>query len=97
MALIVRVSLFVRLLLIFSSHAGGTQDFVSSLGRNASEYAVGALPHAAFLPKSWAGPISVPNTTNDELFFWLFQAETETDNLISARAAIIATDLLTEF
>lgn len=87
MATIIRVSLFVRmlLLLIFSSHVGGTQNFVTSLGRNASEYAVGALPHATFLPKSWAGPISVPNTTNDEFFFWLFQAETETDNLISAR------------
>ncbi len=86
MATIIRVSLFVRfLLVIFSSHAGCTQNFVTSLGRNASEYAVGALPNAAFLHKSWAGPILVPNTTNDELFFWLFQAETETENLISAR------------
>ncbi len=86
MATIVRISLFVRLLLmISSSRARGTQDFITSLGRNANEYAVGALPHAAFLGKSWAGPIAIPNTTNDELFFWLFQAETETNNLISAR------------
>ena len=86
MATINRLSFFVRLLFMtVSCRAGGTRDFATSLGHNASAYAVGALPRAEFLPQSWAGPISIPNTTNDELFFWLFQAETETNNLISLR------------
>ena len=76
MAKIIAMSFLVRLLLlVMSSHAG--------IGRNASKYAVVALPHAEFLPKSWAGSISIPNTSNDELFFWLFQAEIPTNNLIS--------------
>ena len=55
-------------------------------GRDASKYAVGSLPNVNFdLPASWAGQISVPNTPNDELFFWLFEAEVpgQCDNLIS--------------
>ena len=55
-------------------------------GRDVSEYAVGNLPNVSFeLPASWAGQISVPNTANDELFFWLFEAEVagQCDNLIS--------------
>ncbi len=55
-------------------------------GRDASEYAVDNLPNVNFdLPASWAGQISVPNTANDELFFWLFEAEVagQCDNLIS--------------
>ena len=84
MATIAYLFLLVRLLfLIFSSHAVDTLDFTTSLGCNASKYVVGALPHADFLPKSWAGPISISNTTNDELFFWLFEAEIKTNNFIS--------------
>jgi len=84
MATIFYMSLLVCLLtMIVSSHAVDTLDFATSLGRNASKYAVGALPHADFLPKSWAGPISIPNTTNAELFFWLFEAEIKTNKLIS--------------
>ena len=55
-------------------------------GRDASKYAVGSLPNVNFdLPASWAGQISVPTTPNDELFFWLFEAEVprQCDNLIS--------------
>ena len=55
-------------------------------GRDVSKYAVGNLPNVNFeLPASWAGQISVPNTANDELFFWLFEAEVvgQCDNLIS--------------
>ena len=54
-------------------------------GRDAREYAVGSLPHVDFeLPASWAGQISVPNT-NNELFFWLFEAEVagQCDNFVS--------------
>lgn len=50
---------------------------------SADKFLVGSLPNVNFsLPKSWAGQISVPNTTNDELFFWLFEAETKTNDLI---------------
>ena len=55
-------------------------------GRDASKYAVSSLPKFNFvLPASWAGQVSVPNTPNDELFFWLFEAEVagHCDNLIS--------------
>ena len=55
-------------------------------GRDASRYAVGSLPNVNFdFPTSWAGQISVPNTANDELFFWLFEAGVpgQCDNLIS--------------
>ena len=84
MAKIITMSFLVRLLLlVMSSLAGTTHKSATSIGRNASKYAVVALPHAEFLPKSWAGPISIPNTFDDELFFWLFQAEIPTNNLIS--------------
>ena len=55
-------------------------------GSSASEYAVGCLPDVSFdFPASWAGQIPVQNISNDELFFWLFEAENEveSDNLIS--------------
>ena len=55
-------------------------------GGDASKYTVGSLPNVEFdLPASWAGQVSVPNTLNDELFFWLFEAEVagQCDNLIS--------------
>lgn len=55
-------------------------------GASANKYAVGCLPEVDFdLPASWAGQIPIPNTTNDELFFWLFEAENQdlSDNLIS--------------
>ena len=54
--------------------------------RDASKYAVGSLPNVNFdLPASWAGQVSVPNTPNDEFFFWLFETEVagQCDNLIS--------------
>ena len=55
-------------------------------GRDVSEYAVVNLPNVNFNPPaSWAGQISVPNSVNDELFFWLFETEVagQCDNLIS--------------
>ena len=55
-------------------------------GGDASKYTVGSLPNAKFdFPASWAGQAPVPNTPNDELFFWLFEAEVagQCDNLIS--------------
>ena len=57
-----------------------------SLGPNIQRYAVGSIPDVSFkLPKSWAGQIKIPNTKNDELFFWLFETENQKhgDDLIS--------------
>ncbi|KAA6410377.1 MAG: serine carboxypeptidase [Lasallia pustulata] len=68
--------------------ACGTENspnIAASLGTNATRFAVGNLPDLGFeLPQSWAGQISVPGTTNDELFFWLFAAEDQSlsDDLI---------------
>lgn len=60
------------------------RDFGQSLGPNVKHYEVGALPNVTFpLPLSWAGQIHIPNTKDDELFFWLFEAETPSNNLIS--------------
>jgi len=54
-------------------------------GLENSKYAVHQLSNLTFqLPSSWAGEICIPGTKN-ELFFWLFAAETikANDNLIS--------------
>src|SRR6266498_5331227 len=50
------------------------------------QYQVHELPLVSSLPPSWAGRIAVPDSTNgDQLFFWLFRAEDETndENFIS--------------
>ena len=58
----------------------------NATGNQSSTYHVGSLPWINFpLPDSWAGPIRIPGTKNDELFFWLFGTEDSQydDNLIS--------------
>lgn len=53
-------------------------------GPNLAKFAVGHLPNVTFnLPASWAGQISIPGSEDDNLFFWLFQAESPSDTLIS--------------
>ncbi|KAI4238160.1 MAG: hypothetical protein LQ352_007893 [Teloschistes flavicans] len=48
----------------------------SNLGQDVTKYYVHSLPNVTFsLPPSWAGQIPIPGVSNDELFFWLFQAE----------------------
>ncbi|KAL9576649.1 MAG: hypothetical protein Q9212_006928 [Teloschistes hypoglaucus] len=48
----------------------------SDFGTDVTPYAVHAIPNVSFpLPASWAGQIPIPGVSNDELFFWLFQAE----------------------
>lgn len=65
-------------------------NIATSLGTNATRFAVGYLPdlNGSSLPQSWAGQISVPGTTDDELFFWLFAAEdqAQSDDVISERS-----------
>ena len=57
-----------------------------TFGSSAAKYAVQRLPGVEFhIPANWAGQIPIPGTSNDELFFWLFEAENSnySDNLIS--------------
>ncbi|KAI9874851.1 MAG: hypothetical protein M1830_009184 [Pleopsidium flavum] len=60
------------------------QRSLPQLGPSNSTYAVNRLPNITYpLPASWAGEILIPGT-QDELFFWLFAAESSTssNNLI---------------
>ena len=70
-----------------------SSNIAALLGTNATKFAVGDLPDLGFkLPQSWAGQISVPGTTNDELFFWLFAAEdqSQSDDLISKYKELVS-------
>ena len=71
--------------LIPSTQAGaGSPYFARSLGPNVHKYAVGKLPDVDHkLTPSWAGQIPVQGTKDDELFFWLFEAETQSNELLS--------------
>ena len=64
--------------------AASSGDFSMSLGPRVQKYAVGELPLVSYeLPASWAGQIRVPGKKDDELFFWLFEAESKSSDLIS--------------
>ena len=74
-------------LLLFVGRAENFRSFGLRLGPNVTEYAVGKLPDVRYdLPPSWAGQVYIPGTKNGELFFWLFQAEYESEDLISKLA-----------
>lgn len=78
-----------------SSHGYGVKNhhLEIALGPAVQQYAVGALPSVNFqMPTSWAGQIPIPGTPNDELFFWLFQAEEPSNDLISGFYAIAFED-----
>lgn len=66
-------------------HAGADSPFFSkSLGPSVQKYAVGKLPNVSYeLTASWAGQVRVPGKKDNELFFWLFEAEVESQDLIS--------------
>ncbi len=84
-------------LLLVAGLARGAEEYFSHASRSVNssyldfgpavdKYMVGNLPNVNFdLPGSWAGQIPVANTSNDELFFWLFAAENQAPsaNLIS--------------
>jgi len=84
-------------LLLIAGLARGAEEYFSHAPRSVNssyldfgpavdKYMVGNLPNVDFdLPRSWAGQIPVANTSDDELFFWLFAAETQAPsaNLIS--------------
>lgn len=55
-----------------------TSAICPPFGPNIDQFAVDPLPNVDFpLPQSWAGLLRVPDTKNDQLFFWLFEAESE--------------------
>ncbi|KAL9013125.1 MAG: hypothetical protein Q9173_002168 [Seirophora scorigena] len=57
----------------------------SLASHTATHFAVHSLPNVSFpLPPSWAGQIPIPGPSDDQLFFWLFQAESQdaSQNLI---------------
>lgn len=61
---------------------GDCQKNTSCLDPNgtASEYLVHDLPNVTFqLPLNWAGQIEVPQIADTEFFFWLFEAENQTN------------------
>ncbi|CAO1600968.1 hypothetical protein XANCAGTX0491_004638 [Xanthoria calcicola] len=48
----------------------------STLNPNVTAFAVRSLPNVTFhVAPSWAGQIPIPGVADDQLFFWLFQAE----------------------
>ncbi|KAL8711618.1 MAG: hypothetical protein Q9220_004028 [cf. Caloplaca sp. 1 TL-2023] len=53
-----------------------TKLLAPKLNSSAISYAVNSLSNVDFpLPPSWAGQIPISGASNNELFFWLFQAE----------------------
>lgn len=86
-------SVSLVLLLIASLAPRSVNSSYLEFGPAVNRYSVGELPDVNFnLPASWAGQIPVPttNNSNDELFFWLFEAETQVPsaNLISRNSVI---------
>lgn len=66
---------------------GDAKTYGFSFGPNSNLFAVGDLSGINFqVPQSWAGQVPVPEMANDELFFWLFQAEKPSNDLISKEA-----------
>lgn len=65
-------------------------NFSMGLGPSVIPYLVGDLPDVQYkLPLSWAGQIHIPNNKTSKLFFWLFEAETQSNNLISQYFTVI--------
>lgn len=68
----------------------GKANFSMGLGPSVMPYLVGDLPDVQYkLPLSWAGQVHVPNNKTSKLFFWLFEAETQSNNLISQYFTVI--------
>lgn len=71
---------------VFSlNHLGPkSRDITQEFGPNITRFAVHDLPEVNFsIPASWAGQIPIPNSIDNQLFFWLFEAESASDDLIS--------------
>lgn len=84
MLLLFQASLLMQLIFLLPLAGADSGYFSSSLGPSVQKYAVGKLPQVSYeLNPSWAGQIRVPGKKDDQLFFWLFEAESESQDLIS--------------
>lgn len=90
MALSITLLCLLIQLLARSVLLAAAPNVVPSLASHtATHFAVHSLPNVSFpLPRSWAGQIPIPGPSDDQLFFWLFQAESQdaSQNLISKRS-----------
>ena len=80
------VQVLAQVLALVLSAEAAPKLLPSSLNPDVTHFAVDSLPNVTFsLPPSWAGQISIPGLADDQLFFWLFQAEDRnaSENLIS--------------
>lgn len=87
--LIQLVSVLVQLIFLLPHARAGADSghFSTSLGPSVQRYAVGKLPQVSYqLNSSWSGQIGIPGKKGDELFFWLFEAESESQDVISMLA-----------
>ncbi|KAL8808084.1 MAG: hypothetical protein Q9182_000362 [Xanthomendoza sp. 2 TL-2023] len=76
----------VQLLALSKPTTASPKLLPSTLSPNVTRFVVRSLPNVTFrVPPSWAGQIPIPGISDDQLFFWLFQAENHnaSQNLIS--------------
>lgn len=76
MAFFSSLTRFVQLLALPWPATAASKLLASALNPNVTRFAVHSLPNVTFhLTPSWAGQIPIPGVADDQLFFWLFQAE----------------------
>ncbi|KAI4266561.1 MAG: hypothetical protein L6R38_008668 [Xanthoria sp. 2 TBL-2021] len=76
MALFSSLACLVQVLALALSARAAPKLLPSTLDPNVTRYAVHSLPDVSFhMTPSWAGQIPIPGVADDQLFFWLFQAE----------------------
>ncbi|KAL8978597.1 MAG: hypothetical protein Q9205_005853 [Flavoplaca limonia] len=67
---------FVQLLALPWPATAASKLLASALNPNVTRFAVHSLPNVTFhVTPGWAGQIPIPGVADDQLFFWLFQAE----------------------
>ena len=76
MALFSSLNWIVQLLALPWPAKAASKLLASALKPNVTSFAVHSLPNVSFdVTPSWAGQIPIPDVADDQLFFWLFQAE----------------------
>ncbi|KAL8733368.1 MAG: hypothetical protein Q9166_002192 [cf. Caloplaca sp. 2 TL-2023] len=76
MGLFLTLASLVQVLVLSILVTAAPKLLPSTLNTNVTGFAVHSLPNVTFhVPPSWAGQIPVPGVFDDQLFFWLFQAE----------------------
>ncbi|KAL8751205.1 MAG: hypothetical protein Q9199_006581 [Rusavskia elegans] len=99
MALFSSLACLVQVLALALSARAAPKPLSSTLDPNVTRFAVHSLPDVSFhVTPSWAGQIPIPGVADDQLFFWLFQAENHnaSQNFISmAKLRKLARSFLT--